>query len=408
MILAGFYLLIYSSCETVKEEPDYTYAVDSVWWSDALDGNQDGYTHYKRLNFNLRLEEQVTSIIRAQVYYKRHEASNYSFYAFSEDFEVNGGGVSNNLYVSVGAPNRELSRGVYDFSLEVYEASNDRLEAAPDSLRNLALLNQAFEESAGDKSLSIIAWWSDEYDRNNNGYWRNARLNLDFNVDEDVTKNVTAIVYYKDAASDVYSRYYTFATVTIQWNNADTVSCLVGSGYDELSHGQYDFRVDLYETGSSVLSAFIDQETDILNDVEFESEDDDGYFYSIKRTWWTDNIDIDSDSFTRYRVLNFDIDVDKNEEREIFAKIFFRHQDSTDYSIYDSTDFFSITGVDTSDYLSWLIGYPMQIDSAEYDFLITVFENITDTLRVVEASTSGYSDTNLARQKFETILQDTP
>ena len=401
------YVFICCSCDSTKDE-DYTYTVDSVWWSDGLDGNQDGYYHFKRLNFNLRLAESVTRIVKARVYYKIQQASGYSFYAFSNDFEVQGNGQNNNLFVSIGEPNRELNRGVYDFSLEVYESNNDRLEAVPDSAQSSKLLGQYFEESAGDRSYSLTAWWSEEYDRNENGYWRYAKLNLDIDVDENTAKTVDAIVYYKNSTSADYTEYYTFQNVEILGDNPDTLSCYVGSEYEELSYDQYDFRIEVYESGSSVMVTFLDQENDALKDVAFESEDEDNYYYSIDRVWWSNEIDLDNDTYTRSRIINFNVDVDKNEQREIFAKIYYRHQDSADYAYYDSTDYFTITGVDTSDYYSWLVGTPIQLDSAEYDFMVSIFENIVDSLRVAEASTSGYSDTTLTNKRFENIIQDTP
>ena len=72
--------LFLPACDTTEEPPDYTYVIDNVFWSDSLDGNQDGYIQSKRLNINVHLAENVSRIIEAQVFYKRKESSDFSFY----------------------------------------------------------------------------------------------------------------------------------------------------------------------------------------------------------------------------------------------------------------------------------------------------------------------------------------
>ncbi len=71
-------------CKTVEEEPDYTYSIDSVWWSDSIDANHDGFTSYRKLNFDVHLKEDVSRAIRGRVFYQPVEASEFTFYAFTE------------------------------------------------------------------------------------------------------------------------------------------------------------------------------------------------------------------------------------------------------------------------------------------------------------------------------------
>lgn len=396
------------SCDSTENEPDYSYTIENVWWSDSIDGNNDGFVHFKRLNFNVHIAEDVSRRISPRVYYKIHDATSYSFYAFADDYQAKGNNADNNIFVSIGPPNKELQRGYYDFAIEIYEANKDRLETKTDTTFADVLMNNPFEDPATDKIYSIAAWWTNSYDRNGNGYWRHAELNLDIDTEEGVTKSLNAKLLYRDAEAEAedYTLYETFNDLTINGaTRDDSVTYIVGLPNEELMFGKYDFRINVYESGSDLLAAFLDQEDDNLNDVKFETEDDDLYLYSVEKAWWTEEIDNDGDGFTSQRLLNFDVDVDKDETRKIYAKIYYRDPDTTDYSIYDSTDNFEIKGVDTTDFYKW---YVSNLDSNKYDFLITILESEPyDTLKNVEAARSALVDTLLEDQNFEAYTQDT-
>ncbi len=124
-ILIPLFLIAVSCNPTVIEE-DYNYSFKKVWWSDVIDGNQDGYAQFKRLNFNINLSEQVTRKIQARIYYKLKSSSSFTFYGVTQETEVLGNNTDNNLFYSIGAPNKELNRGYYDFSIEVFEINSSR------------------------------------------------------------------------------------------------------------------------------------------------------------------------------------------------------------------------------------------------------------------------------------------
>ena len=408
-LITGLILIAVVSCNTVEQEPNYTYSIDSVWWSDSIDANANGYVSFKRLNFDVHLAENVSKFIEGRVYYKLEGASNFSFYAFSKKTEVTGNNADNLFYVSIGTPNVELQRGLYDFNIEIYERGKDKLEAATGSKDSLVLYGNKFEESSIDNNYTLSAWWDDGYDRDGDGYWRYANLVIDAGNDANVTRTMTAKIYYKDVDSTNYTLYHTISDFTIiGQTEQDTVSWYIGKHPDDLESGLYDFRINLYEAGSNNLVKFIDQETPVLKDVKFETEEEDSYYFSIDKVWWSDTIDVDGDSFTQLRKLNFDVNVDRNQTYKIFAKIFVRHPDSTDYEKYDSTASFNITGSSTADAYSTFIGAPpSQLDSASYDFLISIYEDLPDTLKVVETAVSAETVELLKGQNFETTAQDT-
>ena len=394
------------SCNKTHEE-DYTYSIDRVWWTDSIDTNQDHYVQSKRLNFDLRIQENVTRTVNARVFYKLHDASSFTFYAFLGEHTANGSDSKNLFFIPIGNPNKELPRGNYDFKIEVYEAGNTRIEATTGQKDSVLLTMQRFEQSSNDKNYSINVRWSNQFDRSNNSFWRYAKLILNVDVDAPLTKNVYAKLYYKKSVETVYKIYHEFPNFSIYDQNVqDTVSCFVGTPAIELEHGTYDFKIELYESANNILVALADESTPELNDVKFESEKDDSYFYTISKVWWSDQVDLDGDTYTQFRKLNFAVEVDKNESRTIFAKIYYMPPDTSDYLKYDSTANFTITEKLPTNIYSSNIGYSIQLDSAKYNFLISIYEPTADTVEAFQTSVSSSTDTTMANQKFEVLTHD--
>lgn len=403
-------ITLFFSCNTVEDEPNYTYSIDSVWWSDSIDGNADGYVKFERLNFNVHLKENTSQKVTGRVYYKLKEASDFSFYAFSEDKRVLGENVDNNFFVSIGNPNKELQRGIYDFTIEIFQTNQSDVKAEPDSVQLISLSNKLFELSDFDNTYTMNISWKDKYDLNGNGYQRYSTLVIDVNNNENVTRNLDAKVYYKLSTDEEYQLYYERTNFTISGEaDTDTIQVLIGDSNGQFEYGEYDFRVDVFETGKNKLLAFQDIENPLLSKQKFETEDDDSYYYTISNVWWSDSTDLDSDTYTSLRKIHFDVDVDKNEKRTLFAKIYLRpyDADSTDYDIvYDSTKNFSITGTTINDAFStWIGNSTTKLDSNKYDIMISVYDALSDSLQA-EATVSSFSHTILKLQTFETASQD--
>lgn len=405
-------LFIFFSCDTVEEPQNYTYKIGGVWWSDAIDGNLDGYPQYERLNFIVLLKENTSQNVNGRVYYKLKEASGFSFYAFSQDKRIVGNNKKNNFFVSIGSPNKKLQRGIYDFTIEIYQNNQPDIKAKPDSLQLVTLSNRPFESSASDYNLTLKINWTNQVDRNGNGYLRSASLIIDANIDKAVSKNLDAKLYYKKSTENNFQFYYERNNFEITGDtDVDTIMIPVGVTNIELKKDEYDFKVDIFEAGKKDLLAFEDMENPLLSKQKFETEDDDSYYYTISNVWWSDSTDLDNDTYTSSRKIHFDVDVDKNETRALFAKIYLRPSadDSSDYeTFYDSTANFSITGTNNNDAYSVWIGKnnTVALDSNKYDFLISVYDALVDSPQVVEASISAFTTNTLSKQKFETASQD--
>ncbi len=429
IILISLLVIVVSmfSCNTVEEEPNYTYKIDSVWWSDQIDGNSDGYPQFERLNFNVQIEENTSQNISGRVYYKLKEASNFSFYSFSEDKRIIGSNEDNYLFVSIGSPNKELLRGTYDFSIEIFQNNQSDIKAEADSLQLITLSNKQFEASENDNTFTLNISWVDEYDRTGDGYNRRASMVIDANNNETVSRNLDAKIYYKrseDLDFLPYKEHVNFEIYGDSDNDAIVIPIgapnTIGEGetdleedeFIKLEHGEYDFRVDLTETGEDKLLAFEDMENNQLSQQKFESEEEDSYYFTVSSLWWSDSTDLDGDLYTAARKIHFDIDVDKQVEQTLYAKVYMRiHEedpDSTNYGIkYDSTASFKIFGSNVDPFSTWIGKDTTALDSNKYDILISIYSDTKiDTVDVVEATLSGFFDPLLTEQSFETASQD--
>ncbi len=400
-------IFFFDSCKKIEEE-NRTYSIDKVWWSDSIDTNQDGYAQYRKLNFDLLLVEKTTATVDARVYYKLDDASSYTFYAYMGEQNAQGGSTDNNFFIPIGKPNKELPRGSYDFKIEVFEPKSGKVVAVTGSKDSTALTMRQFEQSTDDKSYSIKTSWSDQRDKNGNGFLAYARLNITVNIDTTLKKNVYAKLLYKNSLDNTYQLYYQFPAFTIfDHDPGDTVSYIVGSPTIELQTGSYDFRIEVYEANSNLLVALADESTSDLKDVKFEPEDSDSYHYTISKVWWSDQKDNDGDGYTQFRNLHFQTDVDQNANRTVYAKVFFQPPDSTNYSLYDSTANFNISGTSqNNNYVVGIGGPSTQLDSAKYNFLISIYEPTTDTVEAFQTSISAADDSVLANQKFEPDTSD--
>ncbi len=410
-VFAIVLVFLSQKCKTVEPEPDYTYSIDSLWWSDSIDANHDGFTSYRKLNFDVHLKEDVSRTIRGRVYYQPVEASEFTFYAFSKKTLALGKDQDNIFGVPIGDPNKELERGLYNFKIEIYEEGGTRREAVTGKADSLILYNNAFEKTETDNNYSLNVYWRDGFDNDQDGYWSYAYLVLDANNDADVTRDLEAKVYYKPTSETEYSEDNLYADISFTITNSspdDSVSIPIGIAPNDFDHGEYDFRVELYEKGTNTLIKIDDEEnTPALSAVKLETDDEDTFHFTIDNVWWTDFVDLDGDSYTSRRKLHFDVNVDRNRSFPVYAKVFDKLPDSTEYNLYDSTAYFNVTGTRTDDAYSVTIGTTKaELDSASYDFLISIFQTENDTTEKILYTISGVTVDTLRLQKFETVHQD--
>ena len=422
-----FTSILFVSCETtaVEEVVDYTYSVSRVFWSEPVDNNADGYMTNRVLTVHVNLEEDVTRQIDVRMYFRPVGATAYSFYGSMNDIDFEGINSPLTVQFMVGPPlYRELLYGNYDFKVEIYESGSDKIEAKVDKddtdIPGADLLGgQKFESLATDQIYSINVRWLDIADENENGYATQAALIVDVNIEQNLTKQVKVELYKKEQNEANYSLYETTSPFEIQFDSVeDSILFAIGVPPKELKYGTYNFKVVVYETGIYSPVAVLepssaDQMADSLSNRKFETRIDDGYFYSIDTSniFWTDLVDLNSNDTTSARKLNLNVNVDKNESRAIWAKIYYRESNEENYNFYtsvyenspwqingeeDDSDIMSITIGDITDTTKYL-------HKNGYDFLITIFEAGEPVAVTSVSATDSYQ---LQNQAFETASED--
>ncbi|MFH2031337.1 MAG: hypothetical protein ABIJ40_12100 [Bacteroidota bacterium] len=424
------FLLVISSCDTT--EPDkpknYNYSISKVFWTDSVDNNKDGHTTNRVLWIHVNLEENVTRTIEARLYYKPTLVSTYTYYGSTAELNIDGINSPLTIQYMIGPPiGRELMYGTYDFSVEIYEIGSERIEASATKEDTSVtgsdfLTGQNFEALNTDQIYSVKVWWKNIIDKNGNGNAQKAELFVDVNIDDDLTKEVTTELYYKERNDEKYALYAYEGPYQIKYNvDADTVKFKVGEPPNELKQGQYDFKIVVYEEGFYFPVAILDPDAaepdpmvDSLVSRKFETNVDDGYYYTIKSVEWLSGVDANSNGYYAKRSLTMDVNVDKNEQRKIWVKVFYQHKDSArskEYTTFFNTDTtsHSINGLnDANDKFTVEIGgitdSTKLLYKSEYNFLVDILE-----FGAEDIMTSAGSKTHavLALQKFETATQDT-
>lgn len=399
--------LINNSCK--KEEIDYTYEIlDIQWVDDGLDFDQDGYVTSRTIKFFVSLLEDVQRDIVIKVYYKLSETKEYIFYS-STDKPGIVGGEDMPVFLELGL-NPELSEGMYSFLIEVSEMDSDRAEAS------VEIESAPFERLVGDQNYDLIAWWTNPYDYDYDGFPRSADLNLDINITNNVTKEIRVEVLYKNAVTDdEYTSYFKSEYYQITGENADSLTIPTGVYPDTLKHGAYNFKVIVVEKrGFSPVLIFDSELSNDLKQIPFETNLDDGYYYTLNatNTEWKYIIDNDEDGYSQSRILRLDMDIDKPETVNVLAKIFRKGIDEEDYLIMDSTSIFPIFGSSINDTI-WIpfsnvtIEDTLKMPHGEWSFMLVIFEILPGDLEPeVRFATDSIDGNFFMNQKFELSSED--
>ncbi len=423
LLITATLILFFNNCKKEEQEVDYTYTFYDVRWSDNIsDNDADGYASGAILNCFVNLEENVTRNIYAELYFRLENSDEIIYYSSSSEFVFDG--VDSPLLIpfSIGAVVSDLAQGNYEFIVEIYEVGSDRLEASTDG-SELKIFKQ-FERLLDDQSYIVTATWSDDEDTNTDGYAYNSTLNINVDITDELSKNLKAEVLYKTtgAEDDTYKVYKTLESFEITGSNTDdSVNINVGRNPDTLSHGEYDFKILVYERFGFFPVATLSYENDNNLRKKFQKKTDDNYYITINTDDinWSSSTDNDGDGYARSRTLTVDINMEKDSsELNIITKLYIKHPDSTSYSTFDSTAVYTIIGKNTSDAINFVVSnrYIIQysdpaqndtiyIDHLRYDFMLEAESRPFD-LNITKASISADSLTILRNVQFESAGDD--
>ncbi|MCF7797962.1 MAG: choice-of-anchor H family protein, partial [Candidatus Marinimicrobia bacterium] len=347
-----------------------------------------------------------------RIAYKPYLSSTYATYYITGDFTITGYESGDAFWVAMGSPNQELAHGIYDFKIEIYDANTDQVLVTHGPENDGDLDNISIETAAEDGSSSETysvynAWWTDAVDNDGDEYPWYRKLNMDIDCSSG-THNIYVKVLYKYATSSTWTEYFETGVFAItEYQTGDAIWVAIGSPNTELSHTLYDFKIEVYKEGGSSSVASLDPSGDAdLNDMASETAVEDGAndrTYSVYDAWWGDQVDGDSDGYTSYRKLYFDVDVSSG-SWPVYVRVSYKTASASTYSTYFTTSRYMITGYNSSDAQWVAVGLPnTQLPHNSYDFKLEVFVSGTSSAK---ASTDAADDASLDNQSFEMASED--
>ena len=165
-----FYLFIilcftsfYFNCSSenpmeTQNNPNVT--IKSIFFSDELDTDNDGYSSFARLYFDLDTDVKTLNVV-VKVGIRTHSKianEPYDIYFQSVPYTINGDTVGDAVYIEVGGQNSELDEGSYDFLIQVFKSPNlTEVIAEASSITHLNLANIKFERSSQELSPEWIS-----------------------------------------------------------------------------------------------------------------------------------------------------------------------------------------------------------------------------------------------------------
>lgn len=256
-------------------------------------------------------------------------------------------------------------------------------------------------DSGGTRPVAVTysfadVWWEDEVDPNGNGCPTSATLVWDADVSGSNSKSVMAEVYYRLEGGSTWTLLGTTSCYTI---TGDSGTDLYGIEVVGADTGSYEFLIELYECGGTTVLEDVGPTTDSdLNNQCFQALCDDPA-YALYDAWWTNLVDADADGYRESGRLTWDADVSNGCTKSVFARIYYRLEGSTSWSLLYTTSCYTITGTQTSD------AYYVQLSGLAtgcYEFNVDLFECGGAS---VVADLYPVDDPNLAAQCFEPVAQ---
>lgn len=158
LFLTSFYM----SCseKPTETEDEQNVWVTSIFFSDQVDTDNDGYLSFARLNFDLDTDAQTLNVI-VKVGIRVHSSvanPSYDLYFQSLPFDIHGETAADAMYIVIGGENGELEEGNYDFLFQVFDTDDQpRVVAEASSTSHSNLTNIKFERSSQELSPKWIS-----------------------------------------------------------------------------------------------------------------------------------------------------------------------------------------------------------------------------------------------------------
>ena len=258
-------------------------------------------------------------------------------------------------------------------------------------------------------SISGITW-KNQVDDDGDDYtcFRELELTVTSNIDSSSYSIIYAELYYRESGTTSYSLYHKTDDITLAANRGENIIFYVGLPKTELSNGNYDFKIELYEKGKSnvVTLKSPDNESDFASE-KFETSIEDVLItFSIENVSWDNIVDNDNDGYSISRNLIFDITTNQDSgEYSLLGKLYYKAYDEYTFQYYSTTNEIIVSG--TNEYTS--VSFPVneiELNYSYYDFMFELFypDNTNDILDVVSApSISTINDVKFEQPEYEEL-----
>ncbi len=235
------------------------------------------------------------------------------------------------------------------------------------------------------------------------------------------SKTLFAKIYSKLSSASTYTLYLTSDNLVVQSGVPSTspVKAIIGWPNTELPHGNYDFRIEIYQSGGSTILVYRDRTMDpLLANRPFELSSEDpitvpssatGVYkhYIIGFVNFQNPTDVDGDGYTRHQYLKVDVNVlAENCSRSVYAKVYYNATSpyASYTTLYYTSGNFTVEGSKNSgDAFLLDIGLPNpELTHNNYFFKLEIWEPGGSAR---EASWSA-SDNPFLMGNFETSVED--
>ena len=267
-----------------ESKTDAGLVIFDTYWEPAtlVDNDNDGYYSESGLVVDVDVNQGDSADVFLLLYSKASSESEWNLLIpLDQTYTFTVSGTSSDDARMYGLSN--FPHDTYDFAVEAY--INDGLFQVEDMQdpSNNSLLNdwplETADEDVGQVLEIYDAYWTDQVDNDTDGYYSQANLVVDVDVNAG-SADVYLKIYAKSTSSGIYNLIHTTGTFSItEYSSADAYAVAISN----FSHGSYDFKVEVYFAGDNTVRDEIDKDSDSdLGAVNLETAAED---QSAATTW---------------------------------------------------------------------------------------------------------------------------
>jgi PKD repeat protein len=253
----------------------FIYHTSSTLWLSSIDNNGNSYAQSRVLKFDPDVSSGTSGSVYGKIYSKLSSSSTYTYMGQSPTGVVSGTVSSDYLSYTVSG----LAYGLYDFKIELYDASTNSLLDTYSYLDNTYIQSVGFEPVSADGTVATnqkiyYASWTSLIDNNSNGYTQSRILNYYSYNSGSTTSTAYSKIYYKLGTASTYTLLSTSTSFTANSGSYSSTQYYTVTGLT--TQGSYDFRIELYDALNTLLDTYDVLDNTSMSGLKFESATADG------------------------------------------------------------------------------------------------------------------------------------